>query len=79
MMREKKIIIGILTADCVPILFYDPKTKIIGCAHAGWKGALNGIIENTIEKFSEMKSKVHAQGDPISNTARIQFYKVDSF
>ena len=36
----KNIGISILTADCAPILFYDPKNKIIGCAHAGWKGAL---------------------------------------
>ena len=53
--KVKNIGIGILTADCVPILFYDPKKKIIGCAHAGWKGALNGIIENTIEKFRDLK------------------------
>jgi len=49
--------IGILTADCAPILFYDPKKKIIGCAHSGWKGALNGIVKNTIKKFNELNSK----------------------
>ena len=48
--------IGILTADCAPILFYDPVKKIIGCAHAGWKGALNGIIQNTIKKLNELDS-----------------------
>jgi len=53
----KNIGIGILTADCAPILFYDPKKKIIGCAHSGWKGALNGIIKNTIKKFNELNSK----------------------
>ena len=53
----KNIGIGILTADCASILFYDPKKKIIGCAHAGWKGALNGIIRNTIKKFNELNSK----------------------
>jgi len=53
----KNIGIGILTADCAPILFYDPKKKIIGCAHSGWKGALNGIIKNTIKKFNELDSK----------------------
>ena len=40
----KNIGISILTADCAPILFYDPNKKIIGCAHSGWKGVLNGII-----------------------------------
>ena len=53
----KNVGIGILTADCAPILFYDYKKKIIGCAHSGWKGALNGIIKNTVEKFKELNSK----------------------
>tara|TARA_B100000029_G_scaffold512146_1_gene608046 strand:+ start:4590 stop:5351 length:762 start_codon:yes stop_codon:yes gene_type:complete len=52
----KNIGIGILAADCAPILFYDPQKKIIGCAHSGWKGALNGIIKNTVKKFNELNS-----------------------
>ena len=52
----KNIGIGILTADCAPIFFYDHKKKIIGCAHAGWKGALNGVIRNTVKKFNELNS-----------------------
>ena len=52
----KNIGIGILTADCASIFFYDPKNKIIGCSHAGWKGAFNGIIKNTVEKFNELNS-----------------------
>ena len=54
--KVKNVGIGILTADCAPILFYDPNKKIIGCAHAGWKGALNGIIKNTVKKFNELRS-----------------------
>ena len=54
--KLKNIGIGVLTADCVPILFCDPKKKIIGCVHAGWKGALSGVIENTIDKFLELNS-----------------------
>ena len=52
----KNVGISVLTADCVPILFYNPKKKIVGCVHAGWKGALNGIIENTVDKFLELNS-----------------------
>ena len=48
--------ISILTADCASILFYDPNKKIIGCAHVGWKGALNGIIKNTVKKFNDLNS-----------------------
>ena len=52
----KNVGIGILTADCAPVLFYDPKKKIIGCAHSGWKGAFNGIIKNIVKKFNELNS-----------------------
>ena len=54
--KIKNIGIAILAADCAPVLFYDPNKKIIGCAHAGWKGALNGIIKNTVAKFNELNS-----------------------
>ncbi|MER8570945.1 peptidoglycan editing factor PgeF [Mesorhizobium sp. M1338] len=42
------IAIGASTADCGPVLFADPQARIIGAAHAGWKGALTGMLENTI-------------------------------
>jgi len=54
--RVKNVGISTLTADCASIFFYDPKNKIIGCSHAGWKGALNGIIKNTVKKFNELGS-----------------------
>ena len=41
--------LSILTADCQPVLFSDPKAKVIGAAHAGWRGALAGVLEATIE------------------------------
>ncbi|MCL6707026.1 peptidoglycan editing factor PgeF [Pseudomonas sp. R2.Fl] len=43
------VAIGVLTADCGPILFVDPEHRVVGAAHAGWKGALDGVLENTIE------------------------------
>ena len=46
--------LGVLTADCAPILIYEIKKEIIGCIHAGWKGAIGGIIENTIDKVIKM-------------------------
>ena len=54
--KVKNIGIGILTADCAPILLCDPHKKIIGCIHSGWKGALNGVIRNAIKKFYELNS-----------------------
>jgi YfiH family protein len=54
--KVKNIGIGILAADCAPILLFDPHKKIIGCIHSGWKGALNGVIRNAIKKFYELNS-----------------------
>lgn len=47
--RTPGLALAVLAADCVPILFAEPESRVIGAAHAGWKGALNGVIENTIE------------------------------
>jgi polyphenol oxidase len=52
----KGLALGVLTADCVPVIIYDSKNEIIGCIHAGWKGAFSGIIENTIKKIKKLKS-----------------------
>src|SRR6202051_3823555 len=41
--RAERLAIGVTAADCGPILFVDPKARVIGAAHAGWKGALNGV------------------------------------
>ncbi len=43
------LILGVLSADCGPILFADVQAGIIGAAHAGWKGALTGVLDNTVE------------------------------
>ena len=48
------IALGILTADCVPVLFADPEAAIIGAAHAGWKGAIGGVLESTIEAMEAL-------------------------
>lgn len=42
------IALGIITADCAPVLFADPLARVIGAAHAGWRGALGGVLEATL-------------------------------
>ncbi len=42
------LLLGILTADCVPVLFADAAAGVIGAAHAGWKGAIGGVTDHTI-------------------------------
>ena len=46
---QKKIPIGILTADCAPILIYDKNKKMVAAIHAGWKGAYKNIVKNVIK------------------------------
>ena len=54
--KMKGIALGVLTADCVPVILYDIKNQIIGCVHAGWKGAYFDIIKNTINKIIKINS-----------------------
>ena len=54
--KMKGIALGVVTADCVPIILFDIKNNIIGCIHAGWKGAFSDIIKNTINKIRKISS-----------------------
>jgi len=54
--KMKGVALGVLTADCVPVILYDIKNQIIGCVHAGWKGAYFDIIKNTINKIRKINS-----------------------
>jgi YfiH family protein len=53
----KNVAIGIITADCAPIIFYDEENQIIGACHAGWKGAKLGVIQETIKKMQALGAK----------------------
>jgi YfiH family protein len=46
--------LGILTADCAPVLMADAEAGVIGAAHAGWRGAFDGILESTLDKMNAM-------------------------
>ena len=54
--KLKGIALGVLTADCVPIILCDAKNGIIGCIHAGWKGAYLDIIKKTVQKIKKLNS-----------------------
>jgi YfiH family protein len=65
---ESGLALGVTAADCGPILFVDPRARVIGAAHAGWKGALTGILESTIdamEKLGAERSNVIAAIGPV--------------
>ena len=79
--KIKGIGLGVVTADCVPIILFDKQNHIIGCVHAGWKGAFSGIIENTIKQFKKInkKNKIYAAVGPCignrSYEVDLAFYK----
>ena len=62
----KNIALSVLTADCVPVLIYDKVNHIVACIHAGWRGALNGVIKNTLDEIISMKknNKIYAAVGP---------------
>lgn len=51
------IALGVSTADCGPILFADAERRVIGAAHAGWKGALTGVLENTVAAMERLGAR----------------------
>jgi hypothetical protein len=52
--RTPGVALGILTADCAPVLFADPAARIIGAAHAGWRGAVGGVLEATVTAMTKL-------------------------
>jgi YfiH family protein len=56
--NKPNLAISVLTADCLPVLFADKKNKVVGAAHAGWKGALGGVLENTVQLMTEIGADI---------------------
>lgn len=54
---EPNLVIGVATADCGPVLFADPEAGVVGAAHSGWKGALTGVLENTIAAMQALGAR----------------------
>lgn len=54
---QAKVALGIMTADCAPVLLADPRARVVGAAHAGWRGAFNGVLEATVEAMERLGAK----------------------
>lgn len=54
---RKGLLLGILTADCAPVLLADREAGVIGAAHAGWKGAISGVVENTVAAMEALGAR----------------------
>lgn len=52
--REPGLALGILTADCAPVLLADPEAGVVGAAHAGWRGALGGVLEAVVQAMAAL-------------------------
>jgi len=65
--REPELLLGIVTADCAPVLLADSENGVVGAAHAGWKGALHGVTDAAIvamERLGANRSKIKAAIGP---------------
>lgn len=68
--QTPRLVIGVLTADCAPVLFADPEAGIVAAAHAGWRGAVAGIIESTVsemERIGAVRGRICAAVGPCIN------------
>jgi YfiH family protein len=68
--RTPGLVIGAMAADCAPVLFADPEARIVGAAHAGWRGALDGILEATVAamvRLGARASRIRAAVGPCIN------------
>ena len=74
--RTEGLAIGVTAADCGPILFVDPNARVIGAAHAGWKGALTGIIESTVEAMEKLGAEPAGMVAAIGPLIRQPSYEV---
>src|SRR5579885_2215642 len=55
--RRARLAVGVSTADCGPVLFADAEAGVVGAAHAGWRGALTGVIEATVAAMEKLGAK----------------------
>lgn len=71
-----QLVLGIQTADCVPVLFLDEKHKVIGAAHAGWRGALAGVIQETVKAMEKGGAKASSISAAIGPCIDQESYEV---
>ncbi|MFV7878454.1 polyphenol oxidase family protein, partial [Enterococcus faecium] len=68
--------LGVLAADCTPVLFADPEAGVIGAAHACWRGALAGVTDATVEAMVALGARTGRIRAAIGPTIRAQSYEV---
>ncbi len=71
------VLLGILTADCAPVLLADSESGIVGAAHAGWRGALSGITDSAIAAMEEIGARRERIAAAIGPCIALPSYEVD--
>lgn len=74
--QREGIALGILTADCAPVLFADPEARVIGAAHAGWRGAKEGVLGATVEAMVSLGADTNTIRAAVGPCIRQQSYEV---
>jgi hypothetical protein len=74
--RTPGVAVGVTTADCGPILLADPVARVIGAAHAGWRGALTGIVEATVTAMNDLGARTERIVAAVGPMIRQQSYEV---
>lgn len=54
---DRGIVLVTLVADCVPVLLFDPEARVLACAHAGWRGALSGVLQTTLDTMGSLGAR----------------------
>lgn len=75
--KTPRKLLGIMTADCVPVLLTDPENRVVAAVHAGWRGAVTGILGNTIAAMMACGAKVSQIHATIGPCIWQQSYEVD--
>jgi len=76
--NQKNIILAVITADCVPILLFDEKNQVISAVHAGYKGAKNNILGETLKKMQNLGANINNISAVIGPCIRTKSYQVSA-
>jgi YfiH family protein len=74
---RRGILLGILTADCAPVLLADAEAGVVGAAHAGWRGALGGVTDSAIAAMEKLGARRHDISAAVGPCIAQQSYEVD--
>ncbi|MDP2090589.1 MAG: peptidoglycan editing factor PgeF [Candidatus Gracilibacteria bacterium] len=77
--NEKGLVLSVLVADCVPVLFYDDNAGVVGVAHAGWKGTVQKVLENTIKNMLSLGANIDDINVIIGPCISIDSYEVGKY